>query len=151
MQTGLIVETGEAREVHHFALLIGYGASVVNPYLSYAIIYELVQTRKISSPYPHARKNYIESINKGLLKIISKMGISTLRSYFGAQLFEAIGIKRHSTRNSVKPLKFMPEYILTGKRESAMHGIRKPLVYFNGHHPQITTKNTRNSRISAIL
>ncbi len=92
MQTGLIVETGEAREVHHFALLIGYGASVVNPYLSYAIIYELAQTGKISSPYSQARKNYIESINKGLKKIISKMGISTLRSYFGAQLFEAIGI-----------------------------------------------------------
>lgn len=92
MQTGLIVETGEAREVHHFALLIGYGASVVNPYLSYAIIYDLVQSGKINTPYSQARKNYIQSINKGLKKIISKMGISTLRSYFGAQLFEAVGI-----------------------------------------------------------
>jgi glutamate synthase (NADPH/NADH) large chain len=92
MQTALIVETGEAREVHHFALLIGYGASVVNPYLAFGVIYDLVQKGKIKHDYSLARKNYIESINKGLLKIISKMGISTLRSYFGAQLFEAIGI-----------------------------------------------------------
>ena len=92
MQTGLIVETGEAREVHHFALLIGYGASVVNPYLAFGVIYDLVQKGKIKDSYSKARKNYIESINKGLFKILSKMGISTLRSYFGAQLFEAIGI-----------------------------------------------------------
>ncbi len=92
MQTGLIVETGEAREVHHFALLIGYGASVVNPYLAFGVIYDLVQKGKIKHSYSDARRNYIESINKGLLKILSKMGISTLRSYFGAQLFEAMGI-----------------------------------------------------------
>lgn len=92
MQVGLIVETGEAREIHHFALLIGYGASIINPYTSFAILYNLVKSGKITIPYSKARQNYIKSIDKGLLKIISKMGICTLRSYFGAQIFEAVGI-----------------------------------------------------------
>jgi len=92
MQVGLIVETGEAREIHHFALLLGYGASVINPYASFAILYDLVKAGKINIPYSKARQNYIKSIDKGLLKVISKMGISTLRSYFGAQIFEVVGI-----------------------------------------------------------
>jgi glutamate synthase (NADPH/NADH) large chain len=92
MQIGLIVETGEAREIHHFALLLGFGASVINPYLSFAVLYDLVSSGRIKIPYSKARENYIKSIDKGLLKIISKMGISTLRSYFGAQIFEAVGI-----------------------------------------------------------
>ena len=92
MQVGLIVETGEACEVNHFALLLGYGASVVNPYLAFAAIDHLVNTGKIALEYGEARKNYIKAINKGLLKIFSKMGISTIRSYHGAQIFEAFGI-----------------------------------------------------------
>ena len=95
MQVGLIVETGEAREIHHFALLLGYGASVINPYVSFAILYDLVKSGKITIPYSRARQNYIKSIDKGLLKIISKMGICTLRSYFGSQIFEAIGIGKN--------------------------------------------------------
>ncbi len=92
MQVGIIVETGDAREINHFALLLGYGASVINPYLAFAAIDHLVKEGKITKDYVEARKNYIKSIDKGLLKVFSKMGISTLRSYHGAQIFEAIGI-----------------------------------------------------------
>jgi len=94
MQVGIIVETGEAREINHFALLLGYGASVINPYLAFAAIDHLVSEGKIEKEYNEARKNYIKSIDKGLLKVLSKMGISTLRSYHGAQIFEAIGISQ---------------------------------------------------------
>jgi glutamate synthase (NADPH/NADH) large chain len=92
VQAGLIVETADAREVNHFALLFGYGASVVNPYAALAVIENLANNKEIDMDYVKARENYIKAINKGLLKILSKMGISTLRSYFGAQIFEAIGL-----------------------------------------------------------
>ncbi|TSA32987.1 MAG: glutamate synthase large subunit [Porphyromonadaceae bacterium] len=92
MQIGIIVETAEAREVAHFALLFGYGASSVNPYLAFAAIDDLIKTGQIDLRYSEARHNYIKSIDKGLLKIMSKMGISTLRSYQGCQMFEALGI-----------------------------------------------------------
>jgi len=92
MQVGLVVETAEAREVTHFALLIGYGASVVNPYLAFAVIDDLCKKGDIQLEYGDARQNYIKSINKGLMKILSKYGISTLRSYHGAQIFECLGI-----------------------------------------------------------
>jgi glutamate synthase (NADPH/NADH) large chain len=92
MQIGIIVETAEVREVMHFALLYGYGASVVNPYLAFATIDDLVKSGEITLRYSDARKNYIKSVEKGLLKVFSKMGISTLRSYHGAQIFEALGV-----------------------------------------------------------
>ncbi|QZT38628.1 glutamate synthase large subunit [Halosquirtibacter xylanolyticus] len=92
MQVGLIVESAEPREVMHFALLVGYGASAINPYLSFASINEMVSKGEINKDYAEARKNFIKSIDAGLLKVLSKMGISTLRSYHGAQLFEAVGI-----------------------------------------------------------
>jgi glutamate synthase (NADPH/NADH) large chain/glutamate synthase (ferredoxin) len=97
---GLVVETGEAREVHHFALLIGYGAAAVNPYLVFETFLELqreglLQDRGGTVLDPAAAvKNYRKSIDQGLLKIFSKMGISTLLSYRGAQIFEAIGLDR---------------------------------------------------------
>ncbi len=94
MQVGIIVETGESREVHHFALLLAYGASVINPYLAFAAIDHLVRKGEIDLEYKEARKNYIKAIDKGLLKVLSKMGISTLRSYHGAQIFESVGISR---------------------------------------------------------
>jgi glutamate synthase (NADPH) large chain len=94
MQIGIIVETGDAREVNHFALLLGYGASVVNPYGAFAAIDYLVNEGQYWHGIQVARKNYIKSIDKGLLKIFSKMGISTLRSYHGSQIFEAVGISR---------------------------------------------------------
>lgn len=92
MQVGIIVESAEPREVMHFALLLGYGASVINPYMAFAAIDSMVKSGDISLPYVEARKNYIKAVDKGLLKVLSKMGISTLRSYHGAQIFEAIGV-----------------------------------------------------------
>lgn len=92
MQIDIVVESAEPREVMHFALLFGYGASIINPYMSFAIIEKLVQDRVIQQDFDKAQENYIEAVNKGLLKILSKMGISTLRSYRSAQIFEAIGI-----------------------------------------------------------
>ncbi len=92
MQIDIVVESAEPREVMHFALLFGYGASVINPYGAFAVINDLVKNKEIQSDYSTAEKHYIKSVSKGLLKVLSKMGISTLRSYRGAQIFEAIGI-----------------------------------------------------------
>jgi glutamate synthase (NADPH/NADH) large chain/glutamate synthase (ferredoxin) len=97
---GLVIETGEAREVHHFALLIGYGAAAVNPYLVFETYRGLAADDMLVDPsgmpieLSKAYANYIKSIDAGLLKVFSKMGISTLMSYRGAQLFEAIGLGR---------------------------------------------------------
>ncbi|MCX6329493.1 MAG: glutamate synthase large subunit [Bacteroidia bacterium] len=92
MQIDIVVESAEPREVMHFALLFGYGASIINPYMSFAVIDKLVKDKAIQLDYQKAESNYINSINKGILKIMSKMGISTLRSYRSAHLFEAVGI-----------------------------------------------------------
>jgi glutamate synthase (NADPH/NADH) large chain len=94
MQIAIVVETAEAREVNHFALLFGFGATAVNPYMAFAVLNEKVKTHEIQLDYHTAEKNYIKSVNKGLLKVLSKMGISTLRSYRGAQIFEAVGISQ---------------------------------------------------------
>jgi len=92
MQIDIVVESAEPREVMHFALLFGYGASIINPYMSFAIIDKLVRDKAIQLDYQKAEENYVNSINKGILKIMSKMGISTLRSYRSSQIFEAVGI-----------------------------------------------------------
>ncbi len=92
VQTALIVETADAREVMHFALLSGYGASAINPYLAFAVIDDLVKHHDIQLDFDTASKNYIKAVDKGLLKVMSKMGISTIPSYKGAQLFEAVGL-----------------------------------------------------------
>lgn len=92
VQTALIVETGELREVMHAALLLGYGASALNPYMAYAVLDDLVKRREIQLDYATAEKNYIKALCKGLFKVLSKMGISTIRSYRGAKLFEATGL-----------------------------------------------------------
>ncbi len=95
VQVGLIVETGEVREVHHYALLFGYGASVINPYVAFAVIRKLAKSGELGDvSYSQAREKYIKAVGKGLKKIMSKMGISTLRSYHGAQIFEAIGLSQ---------------------------------------------------------
>ncbi len=91
---GLVVESGEPREVHHFALLVGYGASAVNPYLAYEAIDHLIEQGTVKLPLDKAIYNYKKAVGKGLLKVMSKMGISTLQSYQGAQIFEAIGLKK---------------------------------------------------------
>jgi glutamate synthase (NADPH/NADH) large chain len=91
---GLVIETGEARDVMHFATLLGYGASAVNPYLAFETIADLKEQGKLPSSVrlEDAIENYITAVKKGILKIMSKMGVSTLRSYRGAQLFEAVGL-----------------------------------------------------------
>ena len=92
VQTALIVESGEIREVMHAALLLGYGASAINPYMAFAIISEAVAKGTLQLDEQTACHNYIKAIDKGLLKILSKMGISTIRSYRGAKIFESIGL-----------------------------------------------------------
>ncbi|HTO41051.1 MAG TPA: glutamate synthase large subunit [Rhizomicrobium sp.] len=92
MQTGLVVETGEAREVHHFCALAGYGAEAINPYLAFETLEALRGERKISLTAYEVQKNYIKAISKGILKVMSKMGISTYQSYCGAQIFDAVGL-----------------------------------------------------------
>jgi len=94
-RVGLIIETGEPREVHHAALLIGYGAGAINPYLAFETLDDMI-LQGLLPGLDHAKavKNYIKALNKGVLKVISKMGISTIQSYRGAQIFEAIGLNR---------------------------------------------------------
>ena len=98
VQTALVVESGEIREVMHAALLLGFGASALNPYMAFAILDKLVKNKDIQLDYATAEKNYIKSICKGLFKIMSKMGISTIRSYRGAKIFEAIGLSEELSK-----------------------------------------------------
>ncbi len=94
-RAGLVIESGEPREVHHAALLIGYGAGAVNPYLAFETLDDMIRKEMIPDlDYEKAVRNYIKALNKGVLKIISKMGISTVQSYRGAQIFEAVGLSR---------------------------------------------------------
>jgi len=91
----LVVESGSAREVHHCALLIGYGAGAVNPYLAFESLDDMIRSGLLTGvTHEQAVKNYIKALNKGILKVMSKMGISTLASYCGAQVFEAVGLDR---------------------------------------------------------
>src|SRR5438094_228197 len=92
---GLVVESGDAREVHHCALLLGYGAGVVNPYLAFETLDDMIRQRQlVGVTHDQAVTNYIHALNKGILKVMSKMGISTLQGYCGAQIFEAVGLDR---------------------------------------------------------
>jgi glutamate synthase domain-containing protein 2/glutamate synthase domain-containing protein 3 len=94
-QVAMIIESGEPREVHHFALLIGYGATAINPYMAYETIYDMVGQGMLTGiDYETARKQYIKASVKGVVKTLSKMGISTIQSYCGAQIFEALGLNQ---------------------------------------------------------
>lgn len=99
LQTALIVESGEVREVMHAALLLGYGASAINPYMAFAVLDDLVKRGEVQMNYETAEKNYIKAICKGLYKVMSKMGISTIRSYRGAKIFEAVGLSESVLKN----------------------------------------------------
>ena len=99
VQTALIVESGEIREVMHAALLLGYGASAICPYMTFAVLDDLVKNHKIQEEYATAESNYIKAVDKGLKKIMSKMGISTIRSYRGAKIFEPIGLSEELLRS----------------------------------------------------
>ena len=100
LQTGLVLESGEPREVHHFATLIGYGASAINPYLMFESLETLVDDGRVPGvdDFETAQWNVVKGIAKGLLKTISKMGISTIQSYNGAQIFEAVGLAPDADR-----------------------------------------------------
>src|SRR5271165_2771967 len=90
--TGIVVETGEAREVHHFCTLAGYGAEAINPYLAFATLEQIRVENDLPLGAAEVQKNYIKALGKGILKVISKMGISTYQSYCGAQIFDAVGL-----------------------------------------------------------
>jgi glutamate synthase (NADPH) large chain len=93
VKVGLVIETGEPREIHHMALLLGYGAGAINPYLALETLDDMIRQGLLPGmDHQTAVKNYIKALNKGVLKVISKMGISTIHSYRGAQIFEAIGL-----------------------------------------------------------
>ncbi len=95
VKVGLIVESGEPRETHHMALLLGYGAGAINPYLAFETLDDMIRSQLLNSlDHAQAVKNYIKALNKGVVKVISKMGISTIQSYRGAQIFEAIGLDK---------------------------------------------------------
>ncbi len=100
-KTGLIVESGEPREVHHFALLCGYGANAINPYLAYETLAYMIEKGMLPEvrDYKTAKYNFVKAVSKGLFKIFSKMGISTLQSYCGAQIFEAVGLDSEIVEN----------------------------------------------------
>ena len=93
-KAGLIVETGEAREVAHFALLFGYGAAAINPYLAYETIAGMTAANPSGISYEEAEENFVHAVHKGVVKVMSKMGISTLQGYRGAQVFEAVGLRQ---------------------------------------------------------
>jgi glutamate synthase (ferredoxin) len=93
-KVSLVIESGEPREVHHFCLLIGYGASAINPYLAFETIHDQIRLGLVSGDASEAEKRYVKAVNKGIVKVISKMGISTIQSYHGAQVFEAIGLSQ---------------------------------------------------------
>jgi len=96
-QVGLLVESGEPREVHHFALLLGYGAAAINPYLVFETLHDSIRKELLSVTDEHtALQNYLHAINKGIIKVISKMGISTTQGYCGAQIFEAVGLDQNT-------------------------------------------------------
>ncbi len=103
-KTGLVVETGDTREVHHFATLIGFGANVVNPYMAFETIHNMREKNIIPQYIPEQQlfDNYVQAVGKGLLKVFSKMGISTLQSYHGAQIFEIIGLNSEVVQKCFK-------------------------------------------------
>ncbi|MGD8428410.1 MAG: glutamate synthase large subunit, partial [Balneolaceae bacterium] len=93
-QVGLVLESGEPRETHHFCTLLGYGVEAINPYMAYESIYDLIQQGHLDLSFERAQRGYKKAVVKGIVKVMSKMGISTIKSYRGAQIFEALGIDK---------------------------------------------------------
>jgi glutamate synthase domain-containing protein 2/glutamate synthase domain-containing protein 1 len=134
-EAGLILETGEAREVQHFCLLCGFGANAINPYLVFEALYDLQKQKYLPREMEASQiaSNYIAAVKKGILKTMSKMGISTLRSYFNAQLFEAIGINKDlidryfaGTSSRIGGIDLEQISADVQKRHHAAYGPRKP-------------------------
>ncbi len=131
-RVGLVVETGEAREIHHFALLISYGAEAVNPYLAFDTLSVLRPTLPNTLSEEEIHQHYIKAVDKGLLKIMSKMGISTVQSYCGAQIFDAIGLNSALVQKYFIGTKSVIEGI--GLPEIAEETLRRHQIAF-GHAP----------------
>ncbi|OYW47012.1 MAG: glutamate synthase large subunit [Sphingomonadales bacterium 32-68-7] len=132
MQTGLVVETGEAREVHHFCMLAGYGAEGINPYLAFETL-EAIRAEKLPSLAPQdVRKNYVKAIGKGIMKVMSKMGISTYQSYCGAQIFDAVGLSSAFIAQYFTGTASMIEGV--GLTEVAEEAVRRHAAAY-GHNP----------------
>ena len=129
MQTGLVLETGEAREVHHFCVLAGYGAEAINPWLAFDTIDDLCANGRIHRAPAEAQERYIAAAAKGLLKVMSKMGISTFQSYCGAQIFDAVGlssgfVERYftGTATSIEGAGLAEIAVETAERHAVAHG-----------------------------
>ncbi|MFZ1742395.1 MAG: glutamate synthase large subunit, partial [Pontixanthobacter sp.] len=123
MQTGLVVETGEAREVHHYCVLAGYGAEAINPYLAFETLEQLRADKFADLSQTDVEMNYIKAVGKGILKVMSKMGISTYQSYCGAQIFDAVGLSSDFIENYFKGTATTIEGI--GLREVAEEAVRR--------------------------
>ncbi|HYW36413.1 MAG TPA: glutamate synthase large subunit [Balneolaceae bacterium] len=93
-EVGIVLESGEPREVHHFCTLLGYGVDAVNPYMAYESLHDLIEQGHLDLSFDRAQKGYMKAVVKGIVKVMSKMGISTIKSYQGAQIFEALGINQ---------------------------------------------------------
>ncbi|WP_095012299.1 glutamate synthase large subunit [Tsuneonella mangrovi] len=132
MQTGLVIETGEAREVHHFCALAGYGAEAINPYVAFETL-EQIRSDKLPNLDPaEVQKNYIKGVNKGMLKVMSKMGISTYQSYCGAQIFDAVGLSSEFIDNYFARTATTIEGV--GIKEIASEAVRRHAIAY-GHNP----------------
>ncbi|WP_209348934.1 glutamate synthase large subunit [Pontixanthobacter sp. CEM42] len=132
MQTGLVVETGEAREVHHYCVLAGYGAEAINPYLAFETLERLRADRLPDLEPAEVEANYINAVGKGILKVMSKMGISTYQSYCGAQIFDAVGLSSDLIDGYFKGTATTIEGI--GLQEVAEESVRRHAVAY-GDNP----------------
>jgi glutamate synthase (NADPH) large chain len=132
MQTGLVVETGEAREVHHFCVLAGYGAEAINPYVAFETLEEIRRTKLPHLEESAVRKNYVKAIGKGVLKVMSKMGISTYQSYCGAQIFDAVGLSSAFVEKYFTGTATTIEGV--GLAEVAEEAVRRHAIAY-GHNP----------------
>ncbi len=132
MQTGLVVETGEAREVHHYCVLAGYGAEAINPYLAFETLERLRAGRLPDLEPAEVEANYIKAVGKGILKVMSKMGISTYQSYCGAQIFDAVGLSSDLIDGYFKGTATTIEGI--GLQEVAEESVRRHAVAY-GDNP----------------
>ncbi len=161
MQIDIVVESAEPREVMHFALLFGYGASIINPYMCFAAIDKLVKENKMQMDYDRAEWNYMHAVNKGLLKILSKMGISTLRSYRAAQIFEAVGIDQsvinkyfegtHSRLGGIGLEEITRETLIPHKNAFAPVPLAEPLIEGVYHYRKHGEQHAWNPESISLL
>jgi glutamate synthase domain-containing protein 2/glutamate synthase domain-containing protein 3/glutamate synthase domain-containing protein 1 len=142
-QVGFVLESGEPREVHHFSLLLGYGATAINPYLAFETIHDEILLGRWECDEKTAIKNYTKAVTKGVVKVMSKMGISTIQSYLGAQIFEALGInaevvERYFTRTPTSiggiGLSEIAEEALNRHRQAFFQSLEKDSLEIGGNY-----------------